>query len=32
MNKVKNGRGDFEELNFEIESKRWFEKFLRLAV
>ena len=28
----KNGNKDFEELNFEAESERWFEKLLRLAV
>ena len=27
-----NGRGDFEELNFETESEHWFEKLLRLAL
>ena len=30
-NKDKNGREDFEELNSEVELKRWFEKLLRLA-
>ena len=31
--KDKNDRGDFEEVNFEAESERWFkEKFLRLAI
>ena len=32
MKKEKNGREDFEEFNFEVESERWFEKLLRLAV
>ena len=32
MNKDKNGREDFQELNFEVESERWFENFLILAI
>lgn len=32
MNKDKNGREYFEELNFQEETERWFEKVLRLAI
>ena len=30
--KRQNIRGDFEELNFEEESKYWFENLLRIAI
>ena len=29
--KEKNGREEFEELNFEAVSERWFEKLLKLV-
>ena len=32
MTEDKNAREGFEELDFEIESERWFEKLLRLAI
>ena len=32
MKKDKHDREDFEELNFEAEIERWFEKVLRLAI
>ena len=32
MKEDKNGWVDFEELNFEVESEHWFEKFMILAI
>ena len=32
MKEGKNVREDFEKLNFEAQSERWFEKILRLAI
>ena len=32
MKKGKNGREDFEELNFEAEPKRWFAELFKLAI
>ena len=31
MQKEKNGREEFQELNIEAESERWFEKLLKLV-
>ena len=32
LNKDKNGRKDFEKLNFEVESDQWFDTFLVLTI